>query len=429
MTTQNTAPAQPQDKPKPERKFEAGKYGLTLLVLGASYLLTVALGALVVSASGYSPQQSLDFLILTTLFFALIAGGITVVYRPAHIPKFPIKPLSVSLAVTAAGLFLLLIWIALRQPNDESRLRVILIAMVLSAVGSVIGSGVIAWLAKHPDRPNTDMIAMLIAVIGSVLSALIVPALLRIDDPTVSMRLSILLLVFGFMLFFALTVLITINIPDARPEAVPDGHAGVVRVKGRITRVTFDKSIDVKLKGEEFKPVDMRLRQTTLIANNCMTADHVPTDVKATIEWKPLDTEEDVRTFHTKSTNPESAIRALARSAIVHEIGLRASLYIAGREDQIAAGVMRRLSGEARQYGMHIKEIAITHAVLKYPTPAQSMSPLTEVSRLNLMDPAVRNASQATVKHAEAVMNAEAAAIAGKEDKEKNDGDGKPQSH
>lgn len=423
MTTHHAAPAQPQNEKKPERKFEAGKYGLTVLVVLASYLLTIALGALLIFASAYSSQQLLNFLILTTIFFAALAGGITVVYKPAYVPKFPVRPIAVSLTVTGAGMLLLLIWIALRQQDEASQWRVIMIALVLSALGSVLASGLMAWIAKRPRKFNTDMLAMTIAVIGAVLSAILVPTLLRIDDPLLSTKLSVLLLIFGFVLLFVLMVLSTLSTPDTKPNAVPDGYAGVVSVKGRITRVTFDKSIDVKLEGEDFKKVDVRLRPTSVTAHNCLTADHVPTDVHATVEWRPHDTEEDVRAFHMKSSDPEGAIRALARSAIVTEVGLRDSLHIAGREDQIAAGVKRRISAEARQYGILIKNIAVTHALLKYPTPAQSVSPLTEVSRLNLMDPAVRKASKTTVKHAEVLSKAEATALAGKEGREAEEHD------
>jgi regulator of protease activity HflC (stomatin/prohibitin superfamily) len=434
MTTQTDSRAQPKKDKPPERKFEAGKYGLSLLVLLASYLLTVAFGVLLVSLSTYSPQQVLNFLILTTVFFTLIAGGITVFYKPAYVPTFPIKPVFVSLAVTAAGMFFLLVWIALRQPDDESQLRVVMIAMVLAALGSMAGLGAKAWLAKHPRALDSDVAALGIVVTGAVLSALLVPALLRISDPTIGMRLSILFMVFGFVLVFALMVLSAITTPDAKAAAVPDGHAGIVRVKGRITRVTFDKSIDVKLHGEHFDKVDLRLHLISLNVKDCLTADHVPTDVRANIEWKLLNTEEGVRAYYTASSTPEAAIEILATSAIVSEVGQRNSLFIAGREAQIAAGVKRLLSGAAREYGIAVKVVAITHALMKYPTPAQSMSPLTEVSRLNAMDPAVRNASKMTVKHAESLMKAEATALAGhedraKEEKDKVDSAGKLQSY
>ena len=426
MTTQNNTSTSNTKKPK--RAFVPRRYGLSLLTLLGGYLLMIVLGLGLSIALAYQPQGILTFLIFTTLFFGLIALGITVFSQPAYIPKFPVKPIFVSLAIMIGGILLLTIYITIRQPDDESQLRVMMIAMVLSVIGTMIGFGLKAWFEKHPQKFNGDLLAMVIAVTGTLLSALLVPGLLHIDDPTIAMRLSILLLMLGFVLFFALIVLNVINTPDTKSETIPDGHAGMVRVKGRIERITFDKSMELK-KGEVFDKVDMRLRSSTVTAKDCMTADHVPTDVRASIEWKLIATEDDVRAFHTKSDDPEGAIKTLAEYAIVNEIGQRVSLYIAGREDQIAAGVQRRLTGAAKQYGISVKGVAITHALLKYPTPAQSMSPLTEVSRLNVMDPAVRMAAEKTVKHAEAVMSAEAAALSGKEEKGKDEGNDQPHSH
>lgn len=432
MTTQNITPAPSKDNQKPEKKFNARAYGLVLLVLGISYVSTMVLGGLVVYSAANNVQDVVIFAIMATLIFTSVAVGATLVYRPAYIPKFPVKPITVSLAITGAGAFLLFATIVIRQPDEMSQWRVIMIGLVAATLVSMIGSGLIAWFVKREIKVDADTIAMYIAVIGSVLSALLVPTLLRITDPLLSIKLSVLLLTYGFVLFFALTVLHTINKPDVKSEIVPEGHAGVVRVKDRITRVTFENSIDVKLKSEKFMKYDVRLQLTRVIVTNSLTADHVPTDVHATVEWKPLETRDDLIAFFTKSISPGESLRALARSAITTEVGLRDSLYIAGREDQIAAGVKRRISTEARQYGILIKSIAVTHALLKYPTPAESISPLTEVSRLNMMDPAVRNASTATLHHAEVLSQAEAAAVAGKESgkhADRDDDEGPARSH
>ncbi len=426
MTTQNNTST--SNTKKTERAFDPRRYGLILLALLGGYLIMTALELGLSIALAYQPQGILTSLISTTLFFGFIAFGITIFFRPAYIPKFPIKPIHVSLFVTGVGLFLLLALISLRQSDDESRLRIILITMVLSVIGIMIGSSLRAWFDKHPEKFNGNLLAMVIAVAGAMLSALIAPTLLHIDDPIIALQMAILLLMFGIVLFVALIVLDIINTPNTKSETVPDGHAGVVRVKGRIERITFDKSMELK-KGEVLDKVDMRLHGSAVTAKDCMTADHVPTDIRASIEWKLIATEDDVRAFHTKSDDPEGAIKTLAEYAIVNEIGQRVSLYIAGREDQIAAGVQRRLTGAAKQYGISVKGVAITHALLKYPTPAQSMSPLTEVSRLNVMDPVVRKAAAKTVKHAEAVMNAEATAIACKEEKGMGEGNDPPHSH
>lgn len=430
MVTQNAKHAPEEIQKETEQKFDLSTYGQKVAALSAAYLLFLALGILIILASTFRAQDVLTFAIFTTFAFWLLAVVITMAARPTYVPKFSIKPIYVSGLVTLLGLFFLLAWISLRQPDDEGRLRVIMVALTLTALFMLIGYAANGWYEKQKQKPDTDKLAVAIAVIGAMVSAVAAPALLRIEDPTVSMRLSILLLVLGFVLFFALIVLSTLNKSDAKPAAVSDGHAGVVRVKGRIARVTFDKSIDVKLNGEKFEELDLRLRMTSVDAKDCLTADHVPTDVQANVEWKLLDTEEGVRAYYTKSSEPAVAIRSLASAAIVSEIGQRSSLFIAGREGQIAAGVKRQLSGAARQYGIAVKDIAITHALMKYPTPAQSVSPLTEVSRLNAMDPAVRNASKTTVKHAEKMMDAEATALGGKDGKEREDSEtGNGKSH
>jgi hypothetical protein len=93
-------------------------------------------------------------------------------------------------------------------------------------------------------------------------------------------------------------------------------------------------------------------------------------------------------------------------------------LYVCGREEQIATNVLRRVRATALDYGMHVMKVGVTHAMLKHPAPGQSISPLSEASRLQQMDDVIRGVSMKTVQHAEHLTDAQASATtnAGKHD-------------
>ena len=393
-------------------KTGIAKYGSMILILCASYGVILACLLGLAAWLGHSLEQVLDAVILATLFYFLAAMLITVVARPARQPSIKFKPIHLSIAALVAGSFLLLMLLIQRQPSDEGKLQVVLVVSLLAFIIIMLAWSLAAWFASRPKKPNLDLPAFVIAVVGTMIAALAVPALLRPDDPPIQLRISALIVVLGYVLLFALIILSVINTPSTKPAPIPDGHAGIVRVKGRIQRIGFDKSMDVKLKGEEFKVEDVRLRTEPITVPDCMTADHVPVDVQAAMDWRPCNTEEGLRTFYTSFIDPQDALQTQFKASILCEIGLRNSQFISGREDQIAGNVKQRMAAVAHQYGVQVMKVAITQARMKHPTLDQGISPLTEASRLQQMDSAVRSASMATVQHAEAMSNAQAAASA-----------------
>jgi hypothetical protein len=381
-----------------------------MLVLAGSYLAMLGLFITFFLASGQSVQAVLDTALITTLFYLLAAILITIVRKPAYSPRVKVKPIHVSMTVTALGALLLIILFVVRQPDDESRLRFMVNSAIFVLIVGALSLGFSHWQSDNLDKHTGNTLALVIAVIGTVVAALAGPVLLRLNEPTMQLRVSLLIMMYGFVLFFALAVLHQITKPNVNPTTIPDGYAGVVKAKGRIERISFDKSMDVKLKGEVFEKQDLRLQTDTVKVNNCMTADHVPTDIQALVEWQLIKSEDGLLKFFTHSSDPEKAMKSLLRAAIVCEIGQRGSLYVCGREEQIATNVLRRVRATALDYGMHVMKVGVTHAMLKHPAPGQSISPLSEASRLQQMDDAIRGVSMKTVQHAEHLTDAQASA-------------------
>jgi hypothetical protein len=357
-----------------------------------------------------TPETRLYAAIILLAFYSLGAVLLFAYFRPAHIAKFPVKPIHLALLLVWFGGGLFLLRQTLKQPTAEARLDTLLAGIMIAVAVGLLGAWLYGLYAKGPGKVNPHFPAFMIVLASMIAALAVVPVVFGNTTP-VEMRLyGILIIEFFGVMFLAWFVLLLINTSDTESKTIPDGYAGVVKVKGRVERISFDKSIEVKLKGEEFVKQDLRLHTDTVRANDCMTADHVPADIQASVEWQPINTEAGLRTFYTHSSDPEKAMKSLLRAAIVAEIGLRNSQFICGREDQIAVNVRRRLRTMANEYGVQVKAVGITQALMKHPSPGQSISPLAEASRLQQMDGAVRGVSMTTVQHSEALTNAQASA-------------------
>lgn len=395
-----------------KQPFDVRGYAETNAALTAAFLALLATGLLLAPTS----ETKLTAAIILLAFYSLGAILAAVYYRPAYIAKFPFKPIHLALLLVWFGGGLFLMRQASKQTTEEARLDTVLAGIVIAVAVGLLGFWLYGLYVKGPGKVNPHFPAFMIVLVSMIAALASVPVVFGGTTP-IEMRLyGILIVEFFGVVFFALFVLHLINTSDRESKTIPDGYTGVVLVKGRIERISFDKSIDVKLKGETFKPEDLRLRFEKITINDCMTVDHVQVDVRALMEWQPSSTEEGLRAFYTRSTDSKGAMRTLLRAGVLSEVAMRNSAFISGREDQIASNVKRQMAHAAKPYGVQVMKVAITHARLKHPSPGQSISPLAEASRLQQMDGAVRGVSMTTVQHSEALTNAQAAAGAGHTD-------------
>lgn len=422
MTTQNAAPPA-QDK----KRFDAKQYALGLSVVGIAYVFILAGITLLTILLGHALEQLIQRVFFTTVFHFIAALIITTVAKPAYVPNFHVKPMRLASGAVMAGSVILIVWFYRKQVSEEGRLQLILALMLFALVVLGTRKFVSAWVEEEQEEGHLAWLPYGIIGVGTIAGTLFMPRVLEIYGTVVQLWADLVIVLFGIILMAALWVLDTLSTPDVKPTPIPDGYAGVVRAKGRIQRVSFGKTIDVKVKGEDFEKKDVR-RQTSHVAiHDCLTADHAYVDVDTVVAWQPVETEAGLTAFITSAADPLDMLKAACSSAMRSEIGQRDSRFISGREVSIADKVTKLVATTAKQYGVQHAQVIITHARLKYLMPGEGISPLAEASRLRTLDSAVRSASKTTVKHAETMANAEASARAGKEEKEKSE-DNKPHS-